>query len=233
MKNLKNKILKLSVFVLSISVLTSCSKHKEVSEADAVALIESSLEKDTYGVSEMITKYSEQIVDEIASYPCAEYDTSYNFSHVGNIIEANYDINWNYTLNCNMGVPSTIDLEASTAGTYSTNRVNSNDNSLTNLNITGVEPNETSLVFNGNLNRDGNQSFIMGSKIRDVSSSISIIVSDISVNKSSLEIESGTGTVALSVDNGNETFTFNGDIVFNGGGSATLNINGNTYQINL
>ena len=36
MKNLKNKILKLSVFVLSISVLTSCSKHKEVSEADAV-----------------------------------------------------------------------------------------------------------------------------------------------------------------------------------------------------
>ena len=92
MKNLKNKILKLSVFVLSISVLTSCSKHKEVSEADAVALIESSLEKDTYGVSEMITKYSEQIVDEIASYPCAEYDTSYHWGKLWHQLELHAEL---------------------------------------------------------------------------------------------------------------------------------------------
>lgn len=234
MKNLKKNIFKLSAFILSICIISSCSKRKEFTEEDAAEIIEKSIEKDTYGVSELITKYSENLVNSYSSYPCDQYDTSYSFSYSGPLVNSDYQVNWDYTLICGLfSVPSAAELNATISGSYSTNRINSNDNSNASLNVTGIEFSASSLNFNGSLTRNGNQTISINSKTRNVTSDINIELTNVSVNKSSFAIESGTGSVVISGNNGSDSFSFSGSIVFNGNGNATLTINGNTYQISV
>ena len=233
MKNRKKNIFKLSVFILSICILSSCSKTKEFTQEDAADIIEKSIEKDTYGVSEMITKFSENLVNSYSSFPCDQYDTSYSFIYSGPLVNSDYQINWDYTLICGLDDLSAAELNATTSGSYSTNRLNSNDTSNASLNVTGIEVSASSLNFNGSLSRNGNQTISINSKTRNVTSKINIELTNVSVNKSSFEIESGTGSVAISGNNGNDSFSFSGSIVFNGNGNATLTINGKTYQISV
>jgi hypothetical protein len=233
MKNRKKNIFKLSAFILSMCILSSCSKTKEFTQEDAADIIEKSIEKDTYGVSEMITKFSENLVNTYSSYPCDQYDTSYSFISSGPLVNADYQINWDYTLICGLDVPSAAELNATISGSYSTNRINSNDNSNASLNVTGIEFSASSLNFNGSLSRNGTQTISINSKTRNVTSNINIELTNVSVNKSSFAIESGTGSVVISGNNGDDSFSFSGSIEFNGNGNATLTINGNTYQISV
>ena len=233
MKNQKKNILKLAVLAFSISALSSCSKTQEFTQEDAVEIIEKSFEKDSYGVSEMISKFSEDLVNTYSSYPCDQYDTSYWYTYSSPLVNADYQINWDYTLICGLGVPNAAELNASTSGSYSTNRLNSTDNSNASLNVTGLEISASSLHFNGSLSRNGNQTISINSKTRNLSSDINIELTNVSVNKSSYEIESGSGSVVITGNNGNDSFSFSGEIVFHGDGNATLTMNGNTYQISV
>lgn len=228
--------LALAAFALIGTVATSCSKgKKDVTEEDAVELIEGSLQENSAGLDETVKSYSELIVEELAiNGICAQnYDTTYNLDYTGINLQANYTVNWGYNLTCNFGVPVSAVLTASSDGTYSTNRMKSDDNSTANLTITGLQPTSAALNFSGNLTRNGSQSIVINSNTRDITSTITLTLTNLVVNKTTYEIESGSGTAVLTADNGDDTFTFNGSITFNGGGSATLVINGNTYTINL
>lgn len=236
MKRTKTSLLGLTAFVLIGTLAASCSKEKKaVTEEDAVDLIEGSLQSNTAGLNETVKEYSELIVEELAiNGGCSQnYDTTYNIDYTGINLQANYAVNWGYNLTCTFGVPSTAVLTATSDGTYSTNRMKSDDNSTANLTITGLQPTFSALNFSGNLTRNGSQTITVNSKTREVTSTITLNLTDLVVNKTTYEIESGSGTAVLTADNGDDTFTFNGSITFNGGGSATLVINGNTYTINL
>ncbi len=226
-----------ATLIIGSSFMTSCSKEeiKNVSEEDAVELIEASLQGNTAGVNETVTKYSELLITDYATNAnCNQsYDTSYTFSYAGAIAQSSYSINWGYLMECNLGIPSSIALNASCSGTYSTGRITSNDNSVANMIVTGIEPSSSMLIFSGYLYRNGSQTITINSNTQEITSIITLNLTDLTVNKTSYEIESGTGTAILTANNGSETFSFSGNIVFNGGGSATLILNGNTYTINL
>lgn len=223
-------------FALVGTFATSCSKDKqEITEEDAVELIEGSLQESSAGLDETVKSYSELIVEDLAvNGNCTQnYDTSYVFGYTGVNVQADYTVSWGYNLSCNFGVPVSATLAASSDGTYSTNRMKSDDNSTANLTITGIQPSTQELNFNGNLTRNGSQTITVNSKTREITSTITLVLTDLVVNKTTYQIESGSGTATITADNGDDTFTFNGSITFNGGGSATLVINGNTYTINL
>ncbi|MCR9174152.1 MAG: hypothetical protein NXI10_16765 [bacterium] len=235
---IKTKSTLVLTVLLGSALLTSCSKDepaKEVTEEDAVELIEGSLQASTGGLDETVAKYSEDLVTEfVPNDNCGEsYDTTYNFSYSGAISQADYTMTWGYVLNCNGFVPSTADLSAMASGTYSTNRMTSNDNTDASLTVSGLEPSNEELNFNGSLQREGNQTITINSNTREITSTITVTLTDVQVDKSSYEILSGTGTALVNASNGTDSFSFNGSIVFNGGGSATLTLNGNTYTINL
>ena len=234
MTQLKTTIL--SIAILASVSLSGCSKekNKEVTEEDAVEIIEASLKENSAGLSETVTKYTEALMGEFINDNCSQnYDTTYNFSYLGALIESNYTITWGYVLSCSNGLPSTINLNVTTQGTYSTNRVSSDDNSNTDFTITGLLPSATSLTYNGDITRSGSQTITINSNTREITSTINLSVSELSVNKTSYEIESGTAVATLSANNGSETFSFSGDIIFNGNGSATFTINGNSYTITM
>ena len=56
----------------------------------------------------------------------------------------------------------------------------------------------------------------------------------VGLDKSTLVIASGTGSITLVATSSNgQTVTFTGDITFNGGGNATLVIQGKSFTIQL
>lgn len=230
----------IAIYLLAgILLFTNCKKDEEtaaeVSQDDAAEMMEATLMESTGGVTETVEKSSEEIVTDYALFPdCSQsFDTTYNFTHTGVRATANYSISWGYLITCNLGVPSSMALQATSAGTYSTNRISSNDNTTGNLNITGLQPSATNLTFSGNLARNGTQSLTINSKTHSITSTITLTLTNIVVNKTTYQIQSGTGSALLTADNGTNTYTFSGSIVFNGGGSATLNINGTEYQFDL
>jgi hypothetical protein len=118
-----------------------------------------------------------------------------------------------------------------TQGTYSTDSINSDDESASSLvvnNITGG----TDLNVSGRFFRTGTQELI-ARQGRDVNSNCDITLENLKVNKRTKRIESGEATFLLSgTSSGGRSFSVEGSIVFHEANSATIIINGNQYEVN-
>lgn len=233
----------LVLFVFSLA-LNSCSKDDEIiapsdvlTEQDAVELIESSLQKSTGGLSQTASVYSAELDTEITVNASCDslYEETLPYTYNGNLIQANYTKYWAYQLACsNLNIPQTADFNASSTGTYSTPRIESDDVTQSSFTISGLQPTSDAFLFNGSYSREGSQQITINQVTRSINSTLSVEVIDLLLNKGTYEINSGTGTCSLtgSTDQGN-TFLFEGDLVFNGNGTASLTVNGNTHLIEL
>lgn len=232
-----------SIFtVLVILSLISCTNEEdmemknEVSEEEAVVLIESSLQKSTGGLNEMTNTFSKELTTNITLNELCDtlYEASSNYYYNEAPILADYKIDWSYMMACNgFNVLQMVDFEAGSVGSYSTSRINSNDVTNTAITISGLQPSASSLVFSGFFNREGTQSISTNLKTRSLSSKFNVDLVNVLIDKSNYSISSGGGTFVLSGLSQNIPFSFNGTIVFNGNGSVKLTVNENDYEINI
>ncbi|MDP5082237.1 MAG: hypothetical protein NWP87_06225 [Winogradskyella sp.] len=234
----------LKVILLSITIcyLTSCSKDNspivfsEVTEEEAAELIETSLQKSTGGLNEITKTYSEELTTDITLNESCDtaYEESFTYSYNTNSIQADYLTNWSYEMTCtDLDVPESVVFEASSAGNYTTTRIVSEDTMQTSASISGLQPSSQTLIFNGSFKREGAQEITINLNTRSLSSSLKVDFTNLIVDKSTYAITSGTGTASLMGINQNNSFSFEGTVVFNGNGSATLTLNGNSYQIDI
>ena len=66
---------------------------------------------------------------------------------------------------------------------------------------------------------------------RNINSTMTVILTTLVMSKQDYTIQSGNGTIELTAIASNESYLWNGDIVFNGGNTATITINGTAYDI--
>ncbi|EPR67062.1 hypothetical protein [Cyclobacterium qasimii] len=232
-----------SIFTaIAIFSLISCTKEEdmeiknEVSEEEVIVVIESSLQKSTGGLNEMTNTFSKELTTNITlNELCGNlYENSYNYNYNETPILADYDIDWSYMMACNsFNVPQMVAFEANSVGSYSTSRINSNDISIIDIDISGLQPSASTLLFSGIFNREGTQSITTNLKTRSLTSTFNVDLVDVVIDKSNYIISSGSGTFILSGLSQNIPFSFNGTIVFNGNGSVTLTVNENDYEINI
>lgn len=232
---------------LSTIMLVSCSKDDDnndtaatITEEEVVEVVESSLAKDSNGMSKsmettIVTAEDEQMLVEQENTLCGETATnSFNQSATSGDYSYNYDISTSYTLTCTaFGFPSSLDFEASTDGQYQTPRMTSDDTSELDWTVSNLAPINSNVIFNGHYERNGTQVSLVRN-MNTFESNLTINMSSVVVNKATYEIESGTATmnfVGLSSTGGQ--YNFSGAITFNGDGTATLVINGNSHTINL
>lgn len=161
------------------------------------------------------------------------FDTAIAYIYTG-ATAANYSSQWTYLLTCNGQVPQSLSLTGSYTGSYDAPRISSSNSGNRSWTLSGLNLNtSTPYTFNGTFTRTGTHT----SKVRNrytYTVDMTITVTNLTVSKTTYQITGGTGTVVMTgnVSNGN-SYSFNGNIVFNGNGSATLTINGNTYSITL
>ena len=161
------------------------------------------------------------------------FDTAINYTYTG-VTTANYSSQWAYLLTCNGQLSQSLSLTGSYNGNYDAARISSTNSGNRTWTLSGLDLNtSTPYTFNGTFTRTGSHT----SKVRNrytYTVNMTITLTNLTVSKTTYQITGGTGTVVMTgnVSNGN-SYSFNGDIVFNGNGNATLTINGNIYSITL
>ena len=160
------------------------------------------------------------------------FDTLVAYTYSSGTITADYSGQWHYLLTCT-GAQS-LAMSGTYSGNFDATRIQSTNTGQRQWTLTGIDGSQsTDYMLNGTLTRTGTHT----SKVRNrytYTCDMTVTVTNLTVSKTSYQITGGTGTVTMTgtVSNGN-AYTYNGAIVFHGGGSATLTINGNTYDITL
>ncbi len=239
------KTLSVLLFLGTTLLFVSCDRDNDnspedqnVTTEDAVDVLSGALAEGSSGLVAEIeagAKAADEATQKnLTNLDCGETrDSSTVYSVDRTNLSADYTIGWTWTLLCNaQDIPSALNFTRSLQGTYETQRMESDDTADATLTIEQllVGPN---YVFNGGYERDGSQQ----SKVREMrafNSNITINVDDLNVDKGTRRITSGLASFSISgSSSGGTGFEFEGDIVFNGDGSATIIIDGQQYTIDL
>jgi len=225
------------LLLLFVSLFTSCEKAEVIieliSESDAAEIIEANLQNNAGGLVTNLEDMAEQFVSAVASGELCDtlYTVTKEEDFQGAQFQASYTSELSYEMACNaLSVPETATFSTLTLSMYNSSRIVSDDDGSFAGNVTGLQPSSTTMNINGEYSRIGSQELNVKEQ-KDINSTLTINLSELEMSKQGFEIESGNGTLELTGSTANETFSIDGNIVFNGGKTATLTINGATYDI--
>lgn len=231
------------IFVLTFCLLLNSCDIKDlvpdlqsIDTEEAVEMIKSSLSERSAGLAEITAENVRSFVREISqNIECDQTTTdSYSKNTDDLRVEANYSFSWSFTVNCNaFSVPQNANFASTGSGTYATARIQSEDSSSINTEVTGLQPSASELIYNGVYSRNGTQQISTNQTNKTVNSVFEVDLTDLIVDKSDEQIKAGTGTFTLSGTSDGAEFDYEGSITFNGEGSVFIVINGNEYTIEL
>ena len=150
-------------------------------------------------------------------------------SQPGAAITYHYSFNFSRSLSC---APAQWQFNYTGHVDYSGPRMSSDDNSTAQIIVTGLEPSSNNFILNSSYVRNGTQQ----SKVRlqrSFTSTLTITSSNITIDKSTRKIISGTATVEfVGTGSGGHTINRGATLTFLGNNKATLALkNGNTFTI--
>jgi len=238
---MKNSRILLAIIVSLL--ITSCSDDDDnlvpqqaISEEEAVEIVEASLAKKSAGVEETTYEYAKTYEQEVSQNVWCNQavSDSYNYSHNGTVIQATYNYNWSFTISCNgLNIPQSATFTSAGSGMYTTPRIESDDSSTFSATVTGLQLSSRTITYNATYERIGTQQLTTNQNTRSITTDFNASIVDLIVEKSDYEVDSGTGTFTLSGTTNQGSFSYDGNLVFNGDNTATVTINGNQYTIDL
>lgn len=229
--------LPLFVLVFFASLMTSCDKADEIiaaiSESDAVEIIEANFQANAGGLVTNIEDVAEQLVAAVTSGQLCDtlYSETIEDDFQGAQIQASYTSELSYEMACNtFDIPQTATFSTLTSTIYSSSRIVSDDDGDFSGNVSGLQPSSLTMNIDGDYSRTGTQELNFMQQ-KDINSTLTVNLNELEISKQGYELQSGNGTFSLTGSTSDESFSFAGTIVFNGGNTATITINGTTYQI--
>lgn len=234
----KNTILMTLTLFFGSMALMACEKEQSNLTPDEVAvIIEGALMSDSEGAAAGISEavlIAERYTVNAPSLSCGQTaDTTFSRSLSNTRITADYSASVNWTLQCNQfNVPQSIAMNLQSSGNYTTPRVSSNDSGTGSLTVSNLVTGPNFLI-NGSCTRNGSQTRLLRNG-NGATTTVTISLSNVAVSKTTRKIQSGSAEVIINGQgSGGQTVDSTGSIVFNGDGTATLTINGQTYTITL
>ena len=235
---MKNQILNSIVFALAVLTFTSCGKDREaikaaISDQQLADLVESALQEEMAGLTEQVATMVDIAQQNVVAQCGLTKDTTIVSENETLIGSASYTTDYTWTLECENDVtPLNYDFVCHTEGSYSNNRMSSNDSGDANWKLSGLSESVNEFLANGVYSRNGEQTFKSDGTYTE--SKMDMTVTNLAIDKASEEITGGIAQVNASgkTDSG-ESFTFDGEITFKGNGKATLTVNGKTFNLKL
>lgn len=235
---MKNQLLKSALFIAIIASLTSCGRDREaiknaISEQQIAYLVEGALQEAQAGLTEQIATMVAIAEEAVVSQCGVTIDSTVTYEQETLIGSAEYVTEYTWTLICQDDVvPLNYDFESHMEGQYNNNRMTSNDYGDATWELTGLNESVSEFTANGTYGRNGEQTFKTEGIVTE--SNMDMFVTNLKIDKTTEEIMEGTAEVNVhgSTDS-DESFDFEGEIVFKGNGKATLTVNGKTFQLSL
>lgn len=228
-------------FVATAFSFAACDKEASIanlSNEEVALVVEGALSNGTQGISAEVSdaifitqEYAQKTGNNERCGETFDSTVTRNINEVR--VTANYTTTWNWTVHCNnLKIPTSLDFGTSSSGEYETMHMASDDNASSDWTI-GNLLTGSSYTLQGSYTREGSQT----SKVRDqnsFTSDLNVIITSLNVNKNTLRIDSGSATFTLTGSGtGGNSFSYEGTIIFNGNGAATITINGESFDIQL
>lgn len=238
----KNLLLGWTIITFAAS-FSACDKKGDATTAnlsneEVSIVLEGALSNGTQGITSEVNdaifitlQYAQKTANN--QYCGITFDSTVTHNINEPRVTASYTSSWNWMVNCNnLNLPTSLDFSRMANGEYETTRMRSNDHATGNWKVSNLLTG-TSYTLSGAYTREGSQV----SKVRNQNSFTSLVnitITSLNVNKNTLRIESGTATFTLTGSGtGGNQFSYEGTIIFNGNGAATVTINGETFDIQL
>lgn len=226
-----------TLFFGSALAFSSCEKVGDIaslSEEEIAELIESGLALDNGGLAEELESIAAELEDLTLEDLCETLHVdTLDFAKTGATREAARQTIWTFDLICGaLDLPQTADLTYQADGTYSTPRIESEDEASFAGKVDGLQPTSSSTTWNGQYQRLASQDLDFKSQ-NAVETELVMTLVNITVVKGSQTISSGTASFTFDINENGTTTSHIGSLIFNGNGSATLDLNGNTHTIYL
>lgn len=240
--NLKTIILGSTLLFFAALAFTSCDNASDtetlnlITEDNAIEVIESVFLDGTEGVTNEIEDAAS--IARTVSLTDKTYiscNESFDSSLVKDVdlsrLTAAYSTAWNWSFTCNnYNVPEVLLFGREAIGNYETLRFNGNTQSTSNWTVSDLILGPV-WVYNGTFDRTGSHLSSINNE-NNLRFMLKTTFSDLEVDKHDLKIIQGQGTLNLTLtDDLGNSLNAEGSIVFNGDETATVNINGNTYEI--
>jgi hypothetical protein len=236
-----NAWLFLSMFVVAVACQDDDEPSNSITSEEAAVIISSSLASNSSGVSFVSGKAADVTEDLLANNSggrVAACGLSQNIDLSGSSPDGattsySYDFSYKFKLNCNTeSEPSDVSVELSYSGAFDAPKLAAEHSGISELEVTGLEEATTDFLLDGLFKRSG--SFENKEAVKSGSSSLEITLKDVTIDKQSHQIISGTGTYVITgavPDKGD--FNYTGDITFQGADAAELSVNGDKFTTNL
>lgn len=237
MKSIKKNLLPLFalLFIAALATLTSCRKDAEdiielITNSEAAEIIEDAVANKTAGFTAP-TIDAAAIVDAYLNSCGVPGDTSINKIKTTGVATYDYSFGMDWLVTCtDLGVPQSAKVGIAGNGDFTSPHWTGAEATAGDLSFTGLSPQESSYTVNGSYDLTGG---LTGS-LRKVSPSFNCVVAldltNLLIDKTTYKITGGSGiaTVTASTANG-QTKTLTGTLLFNGNGSATVEVNGHEH----
>jgi hypothetical protein len=225
----------LIITLLALTAIACKKEENTLTEEDAVETMTNSMSQENAGLTEQ-TQDAAEIAEIVLESPLCgvSQDTVIVKSYSSASRTMDYTFNWDWVINCTSGIPSDITFNYSSDGEYDTPRMSSNDNANATIVLTQLPMVNPEYLANINYTRNGTQDSKKGA-MNSFSSVLTATGTDITINKETYEITGGTMSIEITgtVDGG-DSFEYGGNIVFSGGGSATITLNnGSVYEVSI
>ncbi|WP_299241947.1 hypothetical protein [uncultured Aquimarina sp.] len=239
---MKNLIFNLFVVSAVATSIISCQRDEinsfgEISEADAVEIIEQVIVSDSYGMDiqaeDAVNTESSMTSKNNICGVLNEVSTTRN-SIPGAIIYFTHSIDYSFELICEGNIPQAYDIDFRGNGQYISPRLESEDIITYRANLSNLLPADGPYIYNSSFTREGDQILKINGNRKEFNSTLSIASSQILIDKTTRIILGGSATFSLTgnLTNG-DTFSYNGSITFLGNGNATIKIGDTIYNVSL
>ncbi|MEM1320098.1 MAG: hypothetical protein AAGG75_07550 [Bacteroidota bacterium] len=240
---MQNSLFSLLIIAFGVIVFSSCSKQEEatiqqatLTEEETIEVVQQALGSSSYGMLMQAEEAAVMADEELSAsiLPCGvRYDTTIVRANDPQAVRNyNYVINRSFELICNFGVPQEIIVSKTSSGQYTAPRMSSDDSSTFNASISNLLFGQA-YIYNGSYTRQGTQTINIRAE-KNFESDLTIQTTGLLINKATRKVVGGSSTFSLTGTNTEgQPFSYVGSITYNGNGSATLEINGNVYNLQL
>ncbi|MEZ4918906.1 MAG: hypothetical protein R2792_07325 [Saprospiraceae bacterium] len=237
--NLKSSSLVIATACIFMASLSSCRKNADevkeiITESEAAEIVEAAVSERTAGAA-LSTEEMARMAGSTLDQCNQPGDTSFAFSNDYAGASYAYQLGLDWLLSCSdLDVPQQLQFDMTGSGTFASVKWDGTQSSTGTLLLTGLDFQSAAYTLNGDYDYVGEITGDLRLVDPSLDCTIEINLVDLQLDKDTYDITTGSGSIVLTVSNGRgQTQTLNGQLVFNGDGTATVTINNLSYTFDL
>lgn len=237
----------MATVVLTMLLAANCKKDESTPDStdttttttitsdDAADIIATTVGNNTYGYTESVSNAAQKTATVSSGNTACLYslDTSFVKTNAAtSAVTFSYNLNFKYQMYCQNAIPNNMTFSVTANGNTDMAALSTSGSASGTLNLAGIPSTYSVYTLSGTYNCSGSAT----SKLREkntFSYTLSLSATNVSVSKTNYVLTGGSCAVTFTATAGGQAFSFSGTLTYVSATSATLVINGKTYNINL